>query len=219
MGARRGTITAALLLFAFVASARADGPPAKTGATIFDLKDGKLTYRLVHKLHEVNGVSQALEGKAKLAADGTAQVQVRAKVASFDSGNSNRDVHMRGVTHEAQHPYVSVRGTLAGLSLPLAGPATVTLHATIEMNGEKQQAEIPITLDSANGGLHAKFTFPISLDALKVDRPELLFVKVDDAVNIDGDLTFAAAGEASAAKSEAAKSEATKSEAKSEAGH
>jgi len=43
---------------------------------------------------------------------------VRAKVASFDSGNANRDAHMREATHEAAHPYVEVKGTMPALKLP-----------------------------------------------------------------------------------------------------
>ena len=38
--------------------------------------------------------------------------------------------------------------------------------------------------------MRAKFSFPISLDAFKVERPELLFVKVEDKAQIEGDLVF-----------------------------
>jgi len=93
-------------------------PPARQ---ILDLRQGTLTYAVVHKLHEVRGTSKDVEGRALALPDGTVKVQVRAKVASFDSGNSNRDVNMREVTHEAAHPYTEVRGTLSGVTLPLAG--------------------------------------------------------------------------------------------------
>ena len=35
-----------------------------------------------------------------------------------------------------------------------------------------------------------KKRYPISLDAFKVERPELLFVKVEDKAQIEGDLVF-----------------------------
>ena len=156
----------------------------------FELREGSLTYTLVHKLHEVQGVTHALEGRAQSQPDGSGRVQVRAKVMTFDSGNSNRDEHMREVTHEAAHPYATVKGTLSGLALPLAAPAEVTLHATVELNGVKQAAEIPVKLTQEGARLRAKFTVPLSLDAFQIDKPELLFVKVDDRVVLSGDLIF-----------------------------
>jgi hypothetical protein len=117
-------------------------------------------------------------------------VQVRAKVASFDSGNSNRDVHMREVTHEDAHPYASVKGTIDSVALPLSAPREVMLHAVVELNGEKQSVEVPLKLEPAGTGVRAKFSFPISLEAFKVERPQLLFINVEDRVVIDGDLLF-----------------------------
>jgi hypothetical protein len=34
------------------------------------------------------------------------------------------------------------------------------------------------------------FSFPISLDGFKVERPQLLLIKVDDRATISGDLRF-----------------------------
>jgi len=166
---------------------------AAPAGQFLDLREGTLTATVVHKLHEVHATTKQLEGRALVQPDGATKVQVRAKVSSFDSGNSNRDVHMREVTHEPEHPYASVKGTLSGVTLPLPAPMETTLHATVELNGEKQQVEIPVKLEPAPGGVRARFSFPISLDAFKVERPELLFVKVDDGVVIAGDLLFGAA--------------------------
>lgn len=159
-------------------------------APTFDLREGSLTYTLVHKLHEVQGTTHALEGRAQVQPDGSARVQVRAKVSSFDSGNSNRDEHMREVTHEATHPYATVKGTLTHVALPLAAPADLTLHATVELNGVKQAAEIPIRLTQDGARVRAKFSVPVSLEGFQIDRPELLFVKVDDRVVLTGELVF-----------------------------
>jgi len=175
------------LLFALLLSAPASGQ-------LLDLREGTLTYTVVHKLHEVHGTTRQVEGRALAQPDGTVKVQVRAKVASFDSGNSNRDAHMREATHEAAHPYAEVKGTMSGVKLPLSAPVQTTLHAIVELNGEKQTAEVPVKLEpAAENGVRATFSFPISLDALKVERPELLLVKVDDKATISGDLRFEAA--------------------------
>lgn len=182
-------VHAAIFALVLATGARADG-------TLLDLRAGTLTYHLVHKLHEVTGTNRAVEGKALVQSDGAARVQIRAKVSGFDSGNSNRDVHMREVTHEALHPYASVRGTLSGVKLPLAAKLETKLAATVELNGEKQSLEVPVELTQVGETVRVHFSFPISLEAFKVDRPELLFVKVDDKVMLDGELSFAAAAAA-----------------------
>lgn len=157
---------------------------------VFELREGTLTYALVHKLHEFSGSTHALEGKALVTPEGAGRVQVRAKVASFDSGNSNRDEHMREATHEVLHPLVELKGTFKGLAVPVAGPTTSTVDAIIELNGVKQAASIPVTLTPEGPRLRAKFTFPLSLDAFHIDRPQLLFVKVEDRMVMSGDLSF-----------------------------
>src|SRR5438270_3788207 len=84
---------------------------------LLEVRQGTLTYTVVHKLHEVHGTTNQVEGRALAQPDGRVQVQVRAKVATFDSGNSNRDAHMREATHEASHPYAEVKGVMSGVAL------------------------------------------------------------------------------------------------------
>jgi hypothetical protein len=162
-------------------------PPA---GQLLEVREGTLSYTVVHKLHEVHGTSRQVEGRALAQPDGTVRVQVRAKVATFDSGNSNRDAHMREATHDAAHPYAEVKGTMSGVTLPLTEARQATLRATVELNGEKQAIDVPLKLEPVRGGVRATFTFPISLDRFKVERPELLLIKVDDRATISGDLRF-----------------------------
>ena len=188
----RGVLRAVVLLLAcalFSVRARGEDHAARN----FLIESGSLSYQLVHKLHEVEGKTRAIEGRALVSTDGSVRVQVRAKVASFDSGNANRDAHMREVTHEPIHAYASVQGRLAGLHLPLAAPIELPMSATVELNGEKQPATIPVKFQPEGAGIRATFSFPISLEGFKVERPELLFVKVDDRIQLTGDLLFAEA--------------------------
>src|SRR2546429_6185542 len=116
-------------------------PPA---GQLLELREGTLTYTVVHKLHEVRGTTRQLEGRALAQPDGTVRVQVRAKVASFDSGNSNRDEHMREVTHEHLHPYAEVKGTLSGVNLPLRQVHEAMLHATVELKCDTSTHNWPV---------------------------------------------------------------------------
>ena len=158
----------------------------------FDLREGTLTYTVIHKLHEVKATTHTLEGRALVQPGGLLRVQVRAKIASFDSGNSNRDEHVREVTHEPAHPYVQLKGTALGVQLPISAPAEVMLDGTVELNGVQKPQQVVVHLTPQEGGVRARFSFSISLDAFTVERPELLFFKVDDRAQIDGDLIFAA---------------------------
>ena len=179
-------LSALLALLSPLWAARAD----EGGARSLELRSGTVTYTVVHKFHEVKGTSQKLEGRALVSPDGSAKVQVRVAVASFDSGNGNRDAHMREATHELQHPHVTIKGTLSGVALPLAAQLEAALQATVDFNGEKATLSIPVTLTPNDGKVRARFAFALSLDAFKIERPELLFVKVDDALKIEGDVLF-----------------------------
>ncbi len=140
-------------MFALVAILLSAAPAGQ----LLDLRQGTLTYTVVHKLHEVHGTSHQMEGRALAQPDGTVRVQVRAKLATFDSGNSNRDEHMREATHEAVHPFAEVKGTMSGVTLPLAGSREATLHATVELNGQKERMDVPVKLEPAGAGVHATF--------------------------------------------------------------
>jgi len=178
-------LAAAMLV---VAAARAQ----EARPLLLALDKGELSYTVVHKLHQVTGTTRKLEGLARLQPGGPTLVQVRAPVATFDSGNSNRDAHMREATHEPLHPVAEVKGTLPPVTLPLSGPQDVTLDARVELNGIQQKHAIPVRLEpSGPRAVRAKFSFPISLDAYRVDRPELLLIKIDDRAQISGDVVFA----------------------------
>jgi polyisoprenoid-binding protein YceI len=186
------TILRARLAFAAVAACACAALAQETPASVYGVKDGAITYVVVHKLHQVRGTSRKLEGLAKIQPAGPTLVQVRVPLASFDSGNSNRDSHMREATHEAAHPYVEVKGTMPALKLPLGGSTEVPLDARVELNGESERQTIPVTLSPEGSGIRAKFSFPVSLDAHHVERPELLLVKVEDKVIVEGNLLFEA---------------------------
>ena len=78
------------------------------------LQQGTLTYHVSHKLHESEGVSHEVRGKGVCHA-GECDFLIAVPVKSFDSGDSNRDLHMIQVTRGAQFPMVTVRTRLPEL--------------------------------------------------------------------------------------------------------
>ncbi len=90
----------ALLLFALPAVCQTD--------TNWVLGQSTLTYYVTHPIHHVQGSSHAARGKG-LCHAGECDFLIAVPVKSFDSGDSNRDLHMLQVTRGAQYPMVVVR--------------------------------------------------------------------------------------------------------------
>lgn len=160
--------------------------PAWAG-TRWAQQEGDVSYKVVHKFHEVEGVSHALEVTAVLDGD-VLKVMARAPVNSFNSGNANRDAHTLEVVEAGKFPMVTVRAMMAKFTLPAPGPAQdFTIPGEVEFHGIK--VRVPVTahiqaVDAQN--ITVAFEFTDSLDAHHVERPELLFVKVDDAMRVAG---------------------------------
>lgn len=153
-----------------------------------------LAYELVHKFHVVEGVSRAVEGRARLLPDGGLQVMVRARVDSFDSGNGNRDADMRAAVEAASYPFVTLKA--AGALPPVtAYPTTVevTLRAELTFHGRTKPVDVPVKVRfESPGRVHVESVFAVSLEAFEVHRPSLLFVKVEDRLDVTASLTLEA---------------------------
>src|ERR1039458_8691012 len=91
------------------------------------LEQSSLTYHVSRRLHESEGVSRAARGKGVCHA-GQCDFLIAVAVKSFDSGDSNRDLHMVQVTRGAQFPIVTVR-----TRLPESSAASATVNADLEI--------------------------------------------------------------------------------------
>lgn len=184
------SLTIFAVVVAAAAVARAQAPAAEYNVAP---AESSITYHLVHKLHHIEGTSHKVEGKARLMPDGKAQVMVRAPSESFDSGNVNRDAHMKEAVEAAKYPWVELKALAEGVTPPATFPATQkkTFKAQLTFHGIQNVFDLPvdITWESASK-VRATTTFPISLDGYKVERPSLMFVKVDDDLKLDTKIAF-----------------------------
>ncbi len=183
-------VLAAALALGAPAAARADAPVTELAV---DSQHSSVTYHLVHKLHRFDATSHQLDGRARLLPGGGAQVMVRIPVQSFDSKNVNRDEHMKETVEAARFPDVELKALGDGISMPATFPATVErrMKAQITFHGVQQLLELPVKIifESADR-VHAESSFTVSLDSFKIERPSLMFVKIDDAMKVDADLVF-----------------------------
>lgn len=183
----------AILCVALAAPSHAQAPAPGGGAIVLstDSTASSIGYHMVHKLHKFDALSKKVEGKVKILPSGAAQIAVRAPVESFDSGNSNRDAHMKEVTEAARFPHVEFKGLCDSCTLPATFPSTVdkTIKAELSFHGVKKSLDVPVklTYESASR-VRATAHLSLSLDEFKIERPSLLFAKVDDELKLDVDI-------------------------------
>ncbi len=150
-----------------------------------------IRYTVIHKLHQVEGLSREIEGKALVREDGSAVAQVRVPVASFHSGDANRDSHMLEAVEAGTFPFVTVKVALQLDPTKELPESPAPMEGEVAFHGVKRRLTVPITLVRLpTGELRARGSFAVSLDAHGVQRPSLLFVKVDDACQITLDLVL-----------------------------
>src|SRR6202023_1460938 len=99
------------------------------------LEQPTLTYHVSHPLHSTDGVSHAAKGKAVCHA-GQCDFLIAVPVKSFDSGDSNRDLHMLQATRGGQFPMIVVR-----TRLPEDASSLETIHADLEVQFSGQTAQ------------------------------------------------------------------------------
>jgi hypothetical protein len=151
------------------------------------LKQSTLTYHVSHPLHESEGVSHAARGKG-VCHNGQCDFLIAVAVKSFDSGDSNRDLHMVQVTRGAEFPIVTVR-----TRLPESAASSETINADLEIQFAGQTAQykkVPFKVEKQGGETHITGTIPATLSDFKIDPPSLLTMPVKNEIPVRVDMTW-----------------------------
>lgn len=146
-----------------------------------------LTYHVSHPLHQTDGVSHAARGKAVCHA-GECDFLIAVPVKSFDTGDSNRDLHMIQVTRGAEFPMVTVR-----THLPESASTASTLNADLEIQFAGQTArykQVPFQLTRQGNETRITGTIPATLADFKIDPPSLLTLPVKNEIPIRVEMTW-----------------------------
>jgi hypothetical protein len=145
------------------------------------LGQSTLTYHVSHPLHQTDGVSHAARGKGVCHA-GQCDFLIAVPVKSFDSGDSNRDLHMLQVTRGGQFPMVTVR-----TRLPEDTSASATIHADLEVQFAGQTVTYKqVPFEQAKQGSETRLTgtIPATLSDFKIDPPSLLSMPVKNEIPV-----------------------------------
>jgi|SRR5208282_1615390 len=151
------------------------------------LEECTLTYHVSHPLHQTEGVSHAARGKGTCHA-GQCDFLIAVPVKSFDSGDSNRDLHMLQVTRGAEFPMVTVR-----THLPESSATSGTLNVDLEIQFAGQTAQykqVPFKLETRGGETHITGTIPATLSDFRIDPPSLLTMPVKNEIPVRVEMTW-----------------------------
>jgi hypothetical protein len=151
------------------------------------LDQSTLSYHMSHPMHQVDGVSHAAKGKGTCHA-GQCSFLIAAPVKSFDSGDTNRDLHMLDATRGAQFPMVVVR-----TSFPEAATTSSTIDADLEIELAGQTAHYPhVVFQRAAEGNSVRITgtIPATCSDFKIDRPSFLTVPIKNEIPVKVEMTW-----------------------------
>jgi len=151
------------------------------------LKESTLTYHVSHPLHQSEGVSHTARGKG-ICHEGQCDFLIAVPVKSFDSGDSNRDLHMIQVTRGAEFPMVTVR-----TRLPESASTSATIMADIEIQFAGQTVhykQVAFEVVTQGNDKRISGTIPATLVDFKIDPPSLLTMAVKNEIPIRVELTW-----------------------------
>jgi hypothetical protein len=162
-------------------------PLAAQTSTQWVLEQATLTYYVSHPLHHVEGISHAARGKGVCRA-GECDFLVSVPVKSFDSGDSNRDLHMLQVVRGGEFPMCTVR---TRISKDETKSDTIRADITIDFAGQTVLYK-QVPLQHLTEGTETKIsgTIPATLSDFKIDPPSLLTIPVKNEIPVRVEMTW-----------------------------
>ncbi len=155
--------------------------------TQWALDQSTLTYHMSHPVHEVDGVSHAAKGKGVCHA-GQCDFLIAVPVKSFDSGDSNRDLHMVEATRGAQFPMVIVR-----TQFPEPATTSPMIYADLEVQFGGQTAHykhVPFQRVTQGNEVRISGTIPATCSDFKIERPSFLTVPIKNEIPVRIEMTW-----------------------------
>jgi hypothetical protein len=167
------------LLFAVPSFCRAD--------TNWVLEQSTLTYSVTHPIHHIEGISHAARGKGVCQA-GKCDFLIATPVKSFDSGDSNRDLHMLQATRGAQFPMVVVR---TQFSEATAASSTIDADLDVQFAGQTAHYKhVPFQRVAQGNEVRITGTIPATCLDFKITRPSFLTVPIKNEIPVRVDMTW-----------------------------
>lgn len=155
------------------------------------LQQSTLTYVVTHPLHHIEGISHAARGKGVCQA-GECRFLIGVPVKSFDSGDSNRDLHMIQAVRGAEYPMVAVRTELPE---PELKPGTIHADLQVQFAGQTvDYKQVPLEVTAEGRNLRLTGTIPAKVSDFKIPPPSLLTIPIRNDIPIKVEMLWSPAG-------------------------
>ena len=153
----------------------------------WQLEQSTLSYHMSHPMHEVDGVSHAAKGKGVCHA-GQCDFLIAAPVKSFDSGDTNRDLHMLETTKGAQFPMVVVKTHFAASAL---NDATVFADLEVQFAGQTAHySHVALQRTAQGKDVRITGTVPATCSDFKIDRPTFLTMPIKNEIPVKVEMSW-----------------------------
>jgi hypothetical protein len=146
-----------------------------------------LSYHMSHPMHQVDGVSRDAKGKGVCNAS-QCDFLIAVPVKTFDSGDTNRDLHMIEAVRGAQFPMVVVRARFAESETDQP-----YIHADLEVQFGGQTAhysDVPFERSTEGKEVRIQGTIPLTCSDFKIDRPSFLTVPIKNEIPVKVDMKW-----------------------------
>jgi hypothetical protein len=154
---------------------------------VYVLEQSTLSYHMSHPMHEVDGTSHAAKGKGICHAR-QCDFLIAAPVKSFDSGDTNRDLHMLEATRGAQFPMVEVRTRFPE---PETTGSTIYVDLEVQFGGQTAHYNhVAFQTAGQTNDVHITGTVPATCADFKIDRPSFLTVPIKNEIPVRVDMTW-----------------------------
>ena len=151
-----------------------------------DSGESSITYSMKHKLHKWEGVAKEMNVAAKWNEHNEMnQISVQVKISAFNSGMASRDRQMLEVTDAVTHPTI----TFSSSEMDYTDNGIV-VKGKLQFHGINRDMQTVVKMTKNNNRTEYIGSFPILLEEYTIKRPSLLFVKVDNQVDIRFRIVF-----------------------------
>ncbi len=147
-------------------------------AQVYGTENGYASFKATMPLNSYTGVTDQLNGNIDLR---TKKIAFKVPVKSIKTGKEKRNEHMYELLVAEKNPNVIFKGKLIGdFDLDKKAEQTVEVKGDFTLGGTSRSVTININLRPVEKGLQMTASWSLLISDYDLERPSLLFVKVDD---------------------------------------
>ncbi len=180
------------LLFVLLLIAQFDGLAQKTEYHVDKSARNSVKFISDAPVEDFEGVTEAIDGY--LVHEGNdftsgSGLYFEVDLRKLDTGIGLRNRHMReNYLHTDKYPYAKFTGKITEAT-PSGDKTKVKVQGSMDIHGVKRGMEVTGTISGSGDKLRIRTTFDVRLTHHKIEVPQLMFVKIDENMELVLDFT------------------------------